>query len=71
MSMSVFPFPYYFPYFIIKPRDIERFTHFSVQNLVENGLMGENLIAKCNLSKYSAKLSLIMKIQNFLSYFAE
>ena len=43
---------------IIFGRDIERFAHFSDKNLVENGLIEENLIAKCNKSKDFAKISL-------------
>ena len=37
--------------------DIERFAHFPTTNLIEIGLMGEKLIAKCNLAKNFAKIS--------------
>ena len=43
---------------IIFGRDIERFAHVSINNFIENGLMGEISHSKCKESKDFAKISL-------------
>ena len=43
----IYSFLTHFPFTgIIFGRDIERFAHFSVKNLIENGLMGEKSHSK-------------------------
>ena len=42
---------------IIFGGDSERFAHFSAKNIIEFGLMGENLIAKCDKAKDFSKSS--------------